>query len=93
MFITYILKSNKNGKIYVGFTAKDVHERLREHNNGQSQWTSRNGPFALVYFEEYVCETDARRRELFLKSGIGNRIVRAIVQELNNVNSGRSSDG
>lgn len=84
MFSIYFLKSLKSGKIYVGFTAKDPGLRLSEHNKGTNKWTKENGPFKLVYYEKYVCESDARRRELFYKSGFGKSIKKLIVDYLEN---------
>ncbi|NCO88506.1 excinuclease ABC subunit C [Candidatus Roizmanbacteria bacterium CG_4_9_14_0_8_um_filter_34_12] len=55
--------------------------RLDEHNQGSTKWTKNNGPFRLLYYETYFCKQDAQHREKFLKSGVGNRIVKLIVQE------------
>jgi len=73
MFYTYILKSSKNGKRYIGQTSKDVFLRLKEHNSGSNKWTRTNNPFVLLYFEEYNTRTEAIRREHFLKSGQGRK--------------------
>ena len=81
MFVTYILQSLKNGKSYVGMTEKDPTVRLKEHNIGRTTWTRSNRPFKLVYFEKFVCKQDALLREKFLKSGVGNRLVRVIINE------------
>lgn len=79
MYSVYLIKSLKSGRVYIGFTSKDSKDRLDEHNKGANKWTKANRPFKLVYFEKYVCSTDARNREKFLKSGIGNKIVKAII--------------
>jgi len=34
-FVVYILKSQKDGLLYIGFTT-DLHRRLTEHIHGQS---------------------------------------------------------
>ena len=81
MHSIYILSSLKNGKTYVGMTEKDQYVRLKEHNAGNTKWTSGNIPFKLVYYERFVCKEDAVLRERFLKSGIGNRVVKALVKE------------
>ena len=74
MFTVYVLSSLRNGRRYVGFTARDVEERLTEHNRGYPKgWTSRNGPFELVYAERYGTEQEARARECFPKSGQGRQ--------------------
>ena len=73
MFYTYILKSTKNGKRYIGQTSKEDFSSLREHNSGANKWTRANSPFVVVYFEEYSTKTEAIKREHFLKSGQGRK--------------------
>ncbi|HBB76872.1 MAG TPA: hypothetical protein DCZ82_04425 [Candidatus Levybacteria bacterium] len=80
MYIVYILKSLKSPKkTYVGLTIKDVKSRLKEHNSGLSTYTKSNKPWELIYFESFYCELCAGKRELFLKSGIGYRFRRLIL--------------
>ena len=75
MFYTYILKSEKNGRFYTGFT-NNLRRRLTEHNNGESYFTKRDKPYLLVYYEACLNEEDARAREIFLKTGMGKRFVK-----------------
>jgi len=79
MYYIYFLLSLRNKKSYVGKTGKPPNERLTEHNSGSNVWTGQNGPFKLIYFEEYVCKEDADKRELFYKTGIGRKIKKAII--------------
>jgi len=46
-------------------------EKLAEHNAGATQWTRQNRPFVLVHHEAFSGGKEARRREIFLKSGQG----------------------
>ena len=73
MFYTYVLRSLKNHKRYIGHTSKEVLKRLREHNSGTNNWTRINGPFVVIYSERYSTRRDAVKRELFLKSGQGRK--------------------
>ncbi len=73
-YYVYVLESLRNGKRYVGSTAKAPEIRLREHNGGSNRWTRQNGPFKLVYYEECESKVEASRRERFLKSGAGRKI-------------------
>lgn len=82
MYYVYLIKSERNGKIYVGQTSKLPTKRLIQHNHGSNDWTRHNGPFELVYYESYECKTDAVKREKFYKSGVGKRIKKAIVMEM-----------
>jgi len=79
-YYIYLLKSLKNNKIYVGYTSKSPKERLTQHNFGSNQWTRANKPFKLLYYEKFYCKTDAQRRETFLKSGVGNKLVKIIAK-------------
>ena len=74
-YYTYILKSEKDGKIYTGFT-KDLRKRLIQHNQGRSTYTKGRGPFKLIYYEACLLEDKARSRELYLKSGMGKRYLK-----------------
>lgn len=75
MFYTYVLKSKKDGKFYVGYT-KDLRKRFKEHSNGKSLYTKGRGPFVLIYYEACLDEGDAKKRELYLKSGRGKRYLK-----------------
>lgn len=71
MAYVYILRGLKNRKRYVGYTTKAPLKKLVEHNRGATQWTRQNGPFVLLYTEEFADDLAARKREKFLKSGKG----------------------
>ena len=66
MYYTYVLKSKRDNKLYVGST-NDLRRRLLEHNNGLNRSTKHRTPFELIYYEAYKVESDARRRESNLK--------------------------
>ena len=84
-YSVYFLKSNKNNKIYTGVTSKDVNLRLTEHNNKSNKFTSQNGPFVLVYFENYFCSKDAYAREKYYKTGMGRQIRDIIIKYIHTV--------
>jgi putative endonuclease len=76
MNYVYVLRSQRNNKRYVGYTARDIEKRLCEHNSvGSGQWTRRNGPFVLVYVQECGSREEARELEKFLKSGQGRQCL------------------
>ena len=76
-FTVYVLRSLRNGRHYVGLTSRRVEQRLEEHNRGYPRgWSSRNGPFEVVYQEKHEGEGEARARERFLKSGRGREWLR-----------------
>lgn len=49
-YFVYIIFSEKNDVFYKGFS-ENPYERLVEHNENKSQYTSGKGPWKLVYLE------------------------------------------
>lgn len=74
MFYVYILKSEKDNNLYIGFS-KDLKERVKSHNLGLNTSTSYRKPLRLIYYEGYTVEKDARKREKFLKTGCGHEVI------------------
>jgi len=70
MYYTYVLISKKDGKLYIGYTP-DLKSRIKKHNSGYVLATKNRRPLKLVYYESYLEESDAKRREKFLKGGKG----------------------
>jgi putative endonuclease len=70
MFYIYILFSKKDGKLYIGYTP-DLKSRIKKHNSGYVLDTKNRRPLKLIYYESYLTESDAKRREKFLKGGKG----------------------
>ena len=66
MYYLYILKSKKDGNLYIGSTT-DLRRRLSEHNDGKVSSTKSRAPFALRYYEAFHAKSDARVREASLK--------------------------
>ena len=66
MFFVYLLKSEKDGKFYIGQT-EDVRARFLEHQNGLVESTKYRRPFVLVYYEAYLTREKAIEREKKLK--------------------------
>ena len=75
MYYVYILKSNKNNKLYKGST-ENLKERIREHNSGKVFSTKSGKPWNLIYYEAFLSKNEARREELFLKTGKGRERIR-----------------
>jgi len=72
MFTVYVLWSDKLQKRYVG-SCEDIKLRLKQHNNGESKFTKGGIPWVLIYSEIFPTNSEARKRELFLKSGVGRK--------------------
>jgi len=74
MHYTYVLQSESDRGLYIGYSA-NLRRRLSEHQSGGSFATSYRGPWRLIYYEAYLDERDARGREEFLKSGAGRAFL------------------
>ena len=79
MFYVYVLKSLKDGKFYIGFSA-DLRRRLQEHKLGGSKSTRSRLPFKLVYYEAHTSKDDARRREKYFKTSKGKSSLRQMIR-------------
>ena len=80
MFHVYILRSLRNGKLYVGHT-DDVRRRLAEHNSGRGgRFTRQQGPWELLHSEPHPDRSSAARRERYLKSVAGWREKKALAR-------------
>jgi len=75
MFYTYVLKSEKDGKLYIGFT-DNLKRRFNEHNGGLVDATKNRRPFALVYYEACCKKDKALKREKYFKTGFGRRFLK-----------------
>ena len=75
----YVLRSVVNGRFYTGST-NDLARRLEEHNSGHSKYTRSTRPFELIYKETYLTRLEARRRELFLKTGKGRQLLNNLIK-------------
>ncbi|MBI3307106.1 MAG: GIY-YIG nuclease family protein [Candidatus Omnitrophica bacterium] len=72
MFCTYVLRSKKDNKLYIGHT-QDLEKRLEEHNAGLVQSTKSRIPFVLVHFEKFATRSEARWQERKWKTAWGHK--------------------
>ena len=80
MYKVYILQSSKDNRTYVGYT-DNIEKRLKEHNLGKVMATCNRRPFKIIYFESVVNIKDAKKRELYWKSGAGRRKLKRYFSE------------
>lgn len=76
----YVLQSMKNQSLYTGYTS-DLKRRLQEHNRGLNFSTKRYLPWKLTHYEAYLNEKDAKRREKYLKTSQGIRLLKRMLKE------------
>ncbi len=74
MFYVYFILLD-NGDIYKGFT-QDLKRRWKEHQLGKVASTKPYIHKKLIGYEAYLYESDARRREKFLKTTEGRRLLK-----------------
>lgn len=77
-YYVYILKSLKNGSLYIGYTT-DLKKRVAEHNNGESLATKPFRPYKLIFYEAFLNERDAKNREEYLKGGYGRKTIKKML--------------
>ena len=66
--------------MYIGYTA-DLKERFTDHNNKKGgDFTSKNGPWKLLYYEAYYAKKDAQNAEKYYKTGAGRAIIKHKLQ-------------
>lgn len=77
-YFVYILQSAATGRYYIGQT-NDVEERLERHNAGLTRSGKRDGPWVLVYREEFERRGEAMRRERAMKSWKSRRAIEKLI--------------
>ncbi len=75
IFYAYILKSLSHDYFYKGH-CKNLEQRLKQHNSGQTKSIRPYIPFKIVYFEEFESLSAAIQREKFFKSSAGRRFLK-----------------
>ena len=78
-YYTYILESLKDGSLYIGYTS-NLNNRFKSHNSGQNKATKPHIPYKLIHFEGFINRIDAKRREIYLKSGWGLKSVHKMLE-------------
>ena len=76
MFYTYVLRSNKDKKLYVGST-ENLKVRFEAHNKGQVDSTRDRRPLTLIYYEACKSKKDALHREMYFKTTYGLRYIKS----------------
>ena len=83
MYFTYILKSLKDGRRYIGYT-NNILVRLKFHNKGLNPSTKNRTPLKLICYKEFNNKLRAARYERYLKSlKGGNQLNIEIIKMLN----------
>jgi putative endonuclease len=79
MYYTYLLESTLDKSWYIGYS-KDLKSRFVSHNKEENIATKNERPWKLIYYEAYLNRIDAKKREMFLKSGSGRKYLKKQLQ-------------
>lgn len=83
MYYTYILlctdRKRSRYRFYIGVT-DNLRNRLQEHNSKSVKTTKSFDTVKLVYYEACLNKTDARKRELQLKTGFGRSYIKKRIE-------------
>ncbi|MFC2080248.1 GIY-YIG nuclease family protein [Bacteroidota bacterium] len=77
MYTIYAIRSDTDGRIYVGMT-ENLEKRLLEHNSGITKSTKGFRPWKLIFTEEAESRVQAREREKYWKSGCGKEQLKKL---------------
>ena len=74
MVYVYVLEGVDTGKRYVGIT-NNLDRRLIEHRSKRTKGGQLLDDFTLLHVEHFRNYNVARKREIFLKSGQGRKLL------------------
>jgi len=77
VFYVYAIQSTSRNYVYVGMT-DNLDRRFSQHNSGVNPTTKPYRPFVLFWFEGFPTRVEARRREKYMKSGIGKEFLKSL---------------
>ncbi len=72
----YVLE-NKEGRWYIGQT-NNLELRLAKHNNQKVKSTKNRGFWNIIYKEKFETRSEALKREEYLKSGAGRKLLKKL---------------
>ena len=75
MYFVYAIKSQIKKYIYVGLT-NNYKRRINQHQQGKEKTTRAYRPFTTILIEKYQTRAESRKREKYLKSGIGQEFLK-----------------
>lgn len=79
-YCVYVLQSEKDLLFYHGYTT-NLEKRIIDHNAGKTKSTAPRRPLRLVFCEFYLSKQDAKRREKYLKTNMGKRMLKLMLRD------------
>jgi putative endonuclease len=81
-FVTYVLYSEKFGKIYIGYS-ENLISRIKSHNHFDNKGHTRKfRPWMVIYVEFFETKKEALKRESELKSAKGRDFIKSQILPL-----------
>ena len=80
MYYVYVLRLS-NGNLYKWYTS-DLKRRLSEHHRKSVASTKNYHPFELIHYECYKLQSDAVRREKFLKKSEWLKLLKKQIRDI-----------
>ncbi|MBI5371387.1 MAG: GIY-YIG nuclease family protein [Sphingobacteriales bacterium] len=75
MYYVYVIRSEVDGRFYVGIS-ENTEKRLEQHNKGMTFSTKGYRPWKVFFAEKFETRLEARKREVYLKSGVGKEYIK-----------------
>lgn len=79
-YYVYVLYNSYKKFTYIGFS-ENLKIRFLEHNAGHSKSTRPYLPLLLVHYEAYANKSDAKRREMYLKTNRGKTTLMTMLKD------------
>src|SRR3989338_2578072 len=80
-YYVYVLQSLKfKDKLYIGSTP-DLKKRVAKHNRAVNFSTRAYAPWRLIFYEAYLYKQDAKRREKYLKTNKGAKVIKNMLKD------------
>ena len=80
MSVVYILRSNLNGRYYIGST-DNLDRRLKWHEGGYVKSTRNLRPLELVFYQSFDTGKEAKQIEYKIKKMKSKEIIEKIIQD------------
>ena len=79
-YYVYTIYSIKSKIICVGLSVNPI-KGLQEHNYGMTKSTKPHRPWSILYKEKIGSRIDTRKKEKYLKSGIGKEFLKSLLNK------------
>jgi putative endonuclease len=79
-YYVYVLEDIIRGRRYIGYTT-NLQRRVREHNQKENFSTQYSSQWKCIYFEACLNQRDALRREKYIKTTQGQRLLKLRLKE------------